>query len=408
MVSIVIIVALLFSAFFSGMELAFVSSNKLLLEIDKKQNRAYNHIASTFLRHPAQYITTILVGNNIALVFYSLFMSRLLYPDGGGNYLVETGVSTAIIIFTAEFLPKAVVRTAPNTYLRIFAVPVYLFYLLFYPIAVAATWLSKLLLRILGVKVGSDSFGGEFGKVDLQSLVTKEIETEAPTDNEIKIFQNALDFSELKLRDCMIPRVEIAAVEKGDSVEALKELFVKTKFSRIPVYSGTVDNIVGYASSRQLFENPASVADMLREPIYMPESAPVQRLLSEFIRSRRSLAIVIDEFGSTAGMVTTEDILEEIFGEIDDEHDERYLVQKELPDGQYLFSARCEIEHLNASYDLKIPERDDYETLAGYILYNCQDIPNVGDEFTLDNLTIRIMRSSDKRISLVKIKPEQQ
>lgn len=406
MIIVVIIVSLLLSAFFSGMEIAFVSSNKLLLEIDKKQNRVYNHIASLFLRRPAQYITTILVGNNIALVFYSLFMSYLIYPDGGGNYLVETAISTLVIIFTAEFLPKAVVRTAPNLYLRLFAIPLYVFYLLFYPIAIAATWLSRLLLRIFGINVSSSTISSGFSKVDLQSLVTQEIETETPTDNEIKIFQNALDFSDLKVRDCMVPRVEITAIEDSDSISDLREMFIRTKFSRIPVYRGTIDNIVGYVSSRQLFENPSSISSMLRAPIYTPESASVQRLLSDFIHSHRSLAIIIDEFGSTAGMITTEDILEEIFGEIDDEHDERYLVEKDLGNGEFLFSARCEIEQLNAQYDLKIPERDDYETLAGYILHHCQDIPAASDQFTLDGLTIRIVRSSKKRISLVKIQKE--
>lgn len=404
MVLVVVIVSLVLSAFFSGMEIAFVSSNKLLLEIDKKQNKLYDHIASIFLRRPAQYITSILVGNNIALVIYSLFMSRLLYPSGEGNFVVETVVSTLVIIFTAEFLPKAIVRTAPNFYLRIFAVPLFVFYLLFYPVAVSATWVSSMLLRIFGIKVHGGEMAVNFDKVDLQSLVSQEIEAETPTDNEIKLFQNALDFSELKVRDCMVPRVEITALEQDDSMEELRDLFIKTKFSRIPIYRDTIDNVVGYASSRQLFESPKSILQMLREPIYTPESASVQRLLSEFIRSHRSLAIVIDEFGGTAGMVTIEDILEEIFGEIDDEHDDNYLVEKQLPDGEYLFSARLEIEHINSDYGFSIPEREQYETLAGYILFNSEDIPVIGEQFTLDGMTISVVRSTDTRISLVRIK----
>lgn len=402
-VIVVIIISLLSSAFFSGMEIAFIASNKLLLEIDKKQSKLYNHIFSVFLDHPSQYIASILVGNNVALVIFSLFMSRLLYPSGEGNLFVETLVSTIVVIFTAEFLPKAVVRSSPNIYLRIFAVPLYVLYLIFYPFARFTSLLSSLILRIFGFKVQGGAISENFDKVDLQSLVQSEIEAPTPTDNEIRLFQNALDFSEVKVRHCMIPRVDITAFDIDGRVEDLTKLFIGTKFSRIPIYRDSIDNIVGYASSRQLFERPSSVADMLRPTIYAPQSAPVQRLLEEFIKTRRSIAVVIDEFGGTAGMVTLEDILEEIFGEIDDEHDASYLVEKRLNDNEYLFSGRLEIEYLNEKWGLDIPEAESYDTLAGYVLDHSGEIPAVGDHFQVGDFMLRVVKASGSRISLIKL-----
>ncbi|MEG0655946.1 MAG: hemolysin family protein [Mucinivorans sp.] len=373
------------------------------MEIDKKHSAVYERIVNVFLSSPAQYISSILVGNNIALVVFSLFMSRLLYPAGGGNLIVETLVSTVVVVVVAEFMPKALVRSAPNFYLRIFIVPLYFFYWLFYPIARFATFLSRVLLRMVGLRVEKRDEVENFDKNDLQYLVQSEIESPTPTDNEIKLFQNALDFSQVKVRDCMIPRVDITAIDINDPVADLGQLFVKTKFSRIPIFRDSIDNIVGYASSRQLFEHPSSVQDMLRPTIYTPQSASVQRLLAEFIKTRRSVAVVIDEFGGTAGMVTLEDVLEEIFGEIDDEHDADYLVDKTIADGEYLFSGRLEIEYLNEKYDLKIPERDDYDTLAGYLLYNSGEIPSVGEVFDVDGLQLRVVKGSVSRVSLIKV-----
>lgn len=401
---VIIIVSLLTAAFFSAAEIAFISANKLLIEIDKKQSPLYGRIVSVFLASPSQYIVAILVGSNVALVVFSLFMARLLYPNGDGNMVVETLVSTVIVIIIAEFLPKALVRTAPNMFLKICAVPLLAFYYILYPVAHFASVLSRALLRLMGLKVNRNSDEAEnFDKVDLQSLVQSQIESPEPTDNELKLFRNALDFSEVKVRDCMIPRVDITAFDIEDSVRELSRLFVKTKFSRIPIYRDSIDNIVGYASSRQLFENPTSVEQMLRPTIYTPESASVQQLLSEFIKTRRSVGIVIDEFGGTAGMVTLEDILEEIFGEIDDEHDADYLVDKTISEGEYLFSGRLEIEYLNQKYDLKIPERDDYDTLAGFLLYNSGEIPTVGEMFNVDGLRLRVVKGSVSRVSLIKV-----
>lgn len=400
----VITVSLVLSAFFSATEVALTSANKLLLSIDNSSNRLTAYVMRLFADAPANFLSTILVGNNIALVLFSLFMSKLLYPDGNANLLIETLVSTWVVIFTAEFLPKAIVRSAPNFYLKIFLLPAYFFYLLFYPVSRACTWLARLLLRIVGIKLGKGAPIRNFDKVDLQSLVEDEINSEAPTENEMKIFHNALDFSAIKVRQCMVPRVEITALDIDEPISELQQLFVKTKFSRIPIYRGTVDTIVGYASSRQLFEQPESIASMLRDPIFVPSSGSAKWLLEEFIRTHRSLAIVIDEFGSTAGMVTTEDILEEIFGEIDDEHDDQYLVEREVASGEYLFSGRIEIGYINSEYGLSIPERDDYETLAGYVLYNIGEIPSVGESFTLDGLNLSVERGNSRRISMIRLK----
>lgn len=407
----IIVAALILSAFFSGMEIAFLSSNRLRLEIERKQSSAYNRIVGLFLRRPGQYIATILVGNNIALVVYSIFMS-LLYQmvTGSSNYALETIVSTLIIIFTAEFLPKAVVRANPNFYLRAFAVPLYLFYIVFYPLSRFATLLSGLLLRILGRRVEHTPQAAGFGKVDLATLVEEAVANEEADagqqeDNEqqIRLFQNALDFSEQRVRECMVPRTEMEAIDVDESVDELRRLFVSTGYSRLPVYEGTIDHIIGYANLKSLFNGPGSIREVLQETIYVPETMSQQKLLGSFTRSRKSLAVVIDEFGSTAGMVTLEDLLEQIFGEIEDEHDADYLVEKETAAGEYVLAGRLEIEHLNGAYELGIPESDRYDTLAGYILSLSEDIPGPGDVIRTDHLKIKILRTGHTRIELVQV-----
>ncbi len=419
---ITILTALVFSAFFSGMEIAFLSSNRLRLQIERKQSRTYNFLCGLFLRHPGQYISTILVGNNVALVVYSLFMSHLYAAlTGSTNYLVETLVSTLIIIFTAEFLPKAFVRADPNFYLRTFAGPVYLFYILFYPIAKLATWLSVCCLRLFGGKVsGGAQHQAGFGKVDLASLVeeamvngeegeTDETEldgvvTAGGSDLSVRLFQNALEFSEQKVRDCMVPRTEMEAIEVEATVEELRAQLVESGYSRLVVYDGTIDRIVGYASIKSLFRNPQTIREILRETIYVPESMAGQKLLGEFIRAHKSLAIVIDEFGSTAGMVTLEDLLEQIFGEIEDEHDDDRLVEREIGAGTYILAGRLEVEHLNETFSLGIPESERYDTLAGYILNLSEDIPKSGDTLYANGLRIKVLRMrGNTRIELVQV-----
>ncbi len=411
---IVVVVSLMVSAFFSGMEIAFLSSNKLKLEIEKKQSRVFNFVAGVFSRHAGQYITTILVGNNIALVVYSMFMSRLIQhwlgvtPSGelsGFSFVIETVVSTVIIIYTAEFVPKAVVRLNPNFYYRTFAVPVYLFYLLFYPIAKIVTFIVTLLLRLFGLPLNVHQSLGGFDRVDLEHLLDEASESEQECENEkeIKLFQNALDFSDLLVRDCMVPRVDIEAIDRHSSVAELTERFIDTHYSRLLVYEESVDNIIGYVNTKTLFRRPESIDSMIKQVDYVPESMPVQKLLTSFIKQHHSVAVVIDEFGGTAGMVTIEDILEEIFGEIEDEHDDHYLVEKKTGDKEFILSGRLEVKTLNEKYRLGIPESDDYDTLAGYVIDRYQGIPGVGETIVTDSMKIRVLRIDASRVELLRV-----
>lgn len=404
---IIIIISLFMSAFFSAMEIAYFSANRLRLELERKQSKVYNYVAGLFLGAPGQFISAILVGNNVALVVYSTFMSQLIQiMIGGESYLIETVVSTVVIIFTAEFLPKAIVKANPNFYMRNLAVPIYLFYLLFYPLAKFATILSALLLRLIGLRnTGAPQIVG-FDKIDLAALVensSTDNRNDMPNENEIKIFQNALDFSDLQVRDCMLPRIDIQAFDIEGSLTDLHRLFCKTHFSRLPVYEGSIDNIVGYVSSRTLFEQPENIRQIVRQIVYVPESGGVQKLLGQLIKSHRSMAIVIDEFGGTAGLITIEDILEEIFGEIEDEHDEDYLVEKKISDKEYVFSGRLEVEYLNKEYGLDIPESDHYETLAGLILFTSENLPQVGEVIQIGHLTLKILRASSSKIAMVEL-----
>lgn len=413
-VVIVVVLMLVFSAFFSGMEIAFVTSNKLKLEIERKNSRTFAYISEVFLKRPGQYITTILVGNNIALVIYSLNMSMLLsalmHPWGIAQssswIVVETIISTVIIIFTAEFLPKAVVKLNPNFYLQLFAVPLYIFYIVLYPVAKVTTWISVLLLKVAGLPLKPNHNIKSFDRVDLAHLLEEasDKEFEHKNENEIKLFQNALDFPDLSVRDCMIPRVDMEAVEINTSIEELTQLFVKSQYSRIFVYDGTIDNIVGYVNTKSLFRLPHSIGEVLMNVDFVPETMPTQRLLSGFIKKKSSVAVVVDEFGGTAGMVSMEDVLEEIFGEIEDEHDSQDMVEKVVSDDEYILSCRLEIEYLNEKYELDIPESDEYDTLAGYIIFNYEGIPSKGETLTIDNKNIRILRTSGSKLELARIK----
>lgn len=411
-VIITVLTALVFSAFFSGMELAFTGSNKLKLEIEKKQNKVFNYIASIFLRNPGQYITTILVGNNIALVVYSLNMSLLIslvlkntgWNPGSVSILLDTLISTVIIIFTAEFIPKAIVKLNPNFYLRIFAVPVYVFYVILYPVAMFSTWISLLVLRLFGMKVRNENHIKVFDKVDLAHMLEDNEGSETDMGNEIKLFQNALDFSDLRVRDCMVPRVDIEAVEVGSTIEELSQKFIESKFSRLFVYEETIDNIVGYVNSKSLFTSPQNIAQIMMQVDVVPETLECQQLLADFIRKKSYIAVVLDEFGGTAGIVSLEDILEEIFGEIEDEHDSPDLLEKRLGDGEWIFSCRQEVKYLNEKYGLGLEESDDYDTLAGYIISHFDGIPPVGETITVDNKSIRIVKSSSSRLDVAKIK----
>ncbi len=415
---IIILTTLLLSAFFSGMEIAFLSSNKLKLEIEKKQGRFFNHVANLFTRNPGQYITTLLVGNNIALVIYSLQMTVLLragyafYHLGfSQSILLETIISTLIIIFFAEFIPKAMVKSNPNFYFHAFYIPVYLFYLILYPIAKFSTALSRGILHLFGMKVKKERANASFDKVDLAHLVEEASAAAGNTDADqkrdqeknIKLFQNALEFPDLQARDCMVPRVDIEAMDIESTIEDLQKVFVETRYSRIPVYEGSVDHIVGYVNSKSLFNHPATVREVVRPLIYVPESMEIQRLLANVMKNHSSIAVVIDEFGGTAGMITIEDILEEIFGEIEDEHDSPELVEKLVGENQYVFSCRLEVDYLNDTYDLGIPESEEYDTLAGFILFHHEGLPAQGEELEIGNKWIKVLKRTASRIDLVKL-----
>lgn len=404
---IVIITCLVFSAFFSGMEIAFTSANRLKVEIEKKKHPAFQRIIDIFLKDPGQYITTILVGNNVALVVYSLNMSLLLnllfrVDSGAAGVVIETLVSTIIIIFVGEFMPKELVRGNPNFFMRALAVPIFILYIIFWPVARFTTWLSRLLLRLFGAKVGRSHTVQRFDRVELEHLVDEAADAEA-ADVETRLFQNAMEFRDVRVRDCMVPRVEVEAVEIDDSISALMARFVESKFSRIFIYKGTVDNIVGYVNTKSLFRQPATIADVLLEVDFVPESLPAQSVLGLMTRKNRAVAVVVDEFGGTAGIVSMEDVLEEIFGEIEDEHDTPDLVEKVQPDGTLVLSGRLEVDYLNEKYALGIPESEAYDTLAGWIIFMREGIPVQGDELELGGMPVKILRVDNSKLELVKI-----
>jgi len=407
---------LLLSAFFSGMEIAFTSKNRLRLEIDRKQSRMFDRIAEIFARHPGQYITTILVGNNIALVVYSLCMSLFLralarligWPAciEEGSVLAETVISTLIIIFFAEFLPKSVFKQNPNFYYRAFAPVIYFFYLLLYPVARFTTLLSQGILRLLGQKLQPRPEREQFDRTDLMNLLdTNNSEPQHEPDNEMKLFQNALDFADLRVRDCMVPRVDVEAIDADNTtIEQLSARFVETEYTRIFVWRKSIDNMVGYVNSKSLFHNPSTIDEVLMDVLCVPETMPLQALLKRMTKHKTNVAVVIDEFGGTAGIISLEDILEQIFGEIEDEHDVPDLTEKQLSEREWVLSCRLEVKYLNEKYDLEIEESREYDTLAGYIIYHLEGIPLAGEIVTIGNLQIKILRTTRSRIELARVK----
>ncbi len=412
---IVILFMLLLSAFFSGMEIAYLSKNRLKLEIDRKQSRMFDRIADVFGRNPGQYITTILVGNNIALVVYSLYMSTLIRGFMGpnewlsttGSMAIETAISTIIIIFIAEFLPKTIFRSNPNFYFKFFSPIIYFFYLILYPIAKFTTMLSHALLSLVGRKTDFAEVSQTFDKSDLASLLdsTASDNSGGESENEIKLFQNALDFSDLRVRDCMTQRVDIEAVDIDTiTIEELAARFVKSKYSRIFVWRGSIDNIIGYVNSKSLFYSPKSVGEILRTVTFVPESMAVNSLMQSFIVHKANISVVIDEFGGTAGVISLEDILEQIFGDIEDEHDEPEMVDKRVSDDEFVFSGRLEVRTLNEKYDLKIEESDDFDTIAGYVIYHHEGIPDTGESLRIGRFEFKILRTTSSRIELLRMK----
>lgn len=398
---------LLFSAFFSGMEIAFLGRNRLREEIDRKQNPMFNHIADLFARNAGNYITTILVGNNIALVIYSMFMSQLLLQlFDMENALAQTIVSTVVILFIGEYIPKSVVRRNPNFYYSFFAPVIYLLYIILYPITRFSTILSYGLIRLTGTRIESRNEPSEFNRDDLASLVEADnVEVDSEDEEDIRLFQNALDFADLRVRDCMVQRVDIEAVDlETTSIAELTERFVETNYSRIFVWHDTIDNIIGYVNSKSLFEKPESISDVLIKTIYVAETMPLQSMLETFTKRKASIAVVIDEFGGTAGIISLEDVLEQIFGDIEDEHDVQELVEKVVADGEWIFSSRLEVEYLNERYELSIPESDEYDTLAGYIISEHGSIPHEGESFDTRHFGVKILKREGSRLDLVGIR----
>ncbi len=413
-----ILLTLLLSAFFSGMEIAFTSKNRLKLEIDRKQNRMFAFISDVFARHPGQYITTILVGNNIALVVYSLYMSVLLRGMAAlagweevarsGSVALETAVSTLLIIFVAEFLPKSIFRNNPNFYYRTFAPAIYFFYIVLYPVARLTTLVSHGILRLLGRRVKEQGPDLRFDRSDLASLLDANNAESHPHDgdnNEIKLFQNALDFADLRVRDCMVPRVDVEAVDiENTTIEQLTARFVETMYSRIFVWEKSIDNIVGYVNSKSLFTRPASLSEVMMQVNFVPETMPLQAVLQNFIKHRNNIAVVIDEFGGTAGVISLEDVLEQIFGEIEDEHDIPDLTEKRISDREWVLSCRLEVKYLNEKYGLGIEESREYDTLAGFVIYHYEGIPAAGEVVTVGELEVKILRTTRSRIELARVR----
>jgi len=414
----IILLAIILSAFFSGMEIAFVASNRLRIELDRKQGVFGSRIVKIFADNPGQYIATMLIGNNFSLVIYGLVFSKILgsilTPILGSDILVlliNTALSTAIILLVAEFLPKTIFIISPNFFLKFLSIPTLFFYFLFYPISKFTLAVSNLFIRVF-FRINPGEKKQEnlvFSKVDLDHFVnlSKQSKEESePDHHDIRIFQNALDFSNVKLRECMVPRTEIEAVSSGSTVEQLKDKFIETRLSRILIFEETIDNIIGYFELKDIFKNPTEIRSMTRKIAIVPETMPANKLLKLFVEEKKNIALVVDEFGGTSGMVTIEDVLEEIVGDIEDEHDTTDLIEKIIGINEYILSGRFEIDYLNEKYHLNLPAEDDYETLAGMILFYHGSIPGNNDIIRIRNFVIKVLKASSTRLELVNLKVE--
>ncbi len=417
----IIVLSLILSAFFSGMEIAYVSSNKIHIEIEKKQNDLIAKVLTRLTQKPSKFIATMLVGNNLALVIYGYFMGDLLqawimgidFPYEWLNTFIQefslvtqTIISTLVILLTAEFLPKVFFQIYANSLLKIFAVPAYIFYLIFGVLSTFIIWMSdKLLKRFF--KTEGDEVQLAFTKVELGNYISEQmesVEVHEEIDSEIQIFQNALEFSEVKSREVMIPRTEIVAVEKNETPMGLNGLFTDTGLSKILVYQDSIDDIIGYVHSFELFKKPETITEILMPVIYVPETMLVKDVLNVLIKKRKSIAVVIDEYGGTSGMMTVEDIVEELFGEIEDEHDSVVLIEEQLGEGKYKFSARLEVDYINETYKLNLPENENYETLGGMIVNHTEGIPEENDMVDIEGYQFHILQTSNTKIELVQVR----
>ncbi len=408
-----ILVTMVFSAFFSGMEIAFVSSNRMRAEMDKEKMPLSSHALEVFYSHPNNFVSTMLVGNNIALVVYGILIASLFDNtifkgmDAAFTVPADTILSTIIVLFTGEFLPKSLFKSNPNRLLAIFAIPAFLCYVVLWPISRFSTWLSRIFLRLFGIKLEKENADDAFTKVDLDYLVQTSInnaENEEDIEDEVKIFQNALDFADTKVRDCMVPRTEIRAVEDNCSLDELMTVFVESGKSKIIVYHDDIDHITGYIHSSEMFRAPKEWRDNIQKMPYVPETMTARKLMQTFLQKKKSLAVVIDEFGGTSGIVSLEDIVEEIFGEIEDEHDSSNYIAKQLPDGEYMLSARLEIDKINEMFNLELPESEEYMTLGGLILHYYQSFPKLNEVVTIGRFEFKIIKNTMTKIELVRLK----
>lgn len=393
------------------MEIAFVSSNKLRFELDRKQKNISSSILGIFFNNPQQFISAMLVGNNIALVAYGLLMAAVLTPALTilGNpfviTLLQTILATVLVLFTSEFLPKTIFRVNPNLWLNLFAPLLGLIYFILYPIAWFSTILSIGIIRLTGSKIKSEP-KSVFSRIDLNYLLQESIDNnndQQEIEHEVKIFQNALDFSKVRLRDCSVPRTEIVALSYDTSEEVLKNTFIETGFSKIPIYKGDIDNILGYIHATEMFEHGKNWQEYINQILIVPENMAAQKLLKNFMQQKKSIAVVVDEFGGTAGVVTLEDIIEEIFGEIEDEYDLKEYVAEMTAENEYLFSGRLEVESANERFGLNLPESDDYDTIAGLILHKHEHFPKINEVIRFQNFSIKCIKVTNNRIELVRL-----
>ncbi len=408
-----IILALVLSAFFSGMEIAFVTASRFKVELENKSGSYLANMLLPFFNRPARFIGTMLLGNNVALVVYGMLMAALLDPfiaEFTGNraliLLIQTLVSTLIILVFAEFLPKTIFRLNSNGLLKVFSIPLWVIYVVLWVPSVLIIGVSELVLRIFfRVKVSQSE--ATFGKVDIDHYLDQYSAKHVPeeeVEHEIQIFKNALDFENVKARECMVPRTEIVALSIDESVEELRDTFVRTGLTKIMIYRNTIDNIIGYAHSFEMFKQPDAIKNILLPVSIVPESMAAQEVMEMLISQHRSIAVVVDEFGGTSGILTIEDVMEEIFGEIEDEHDQEVLHEEDLGNGEFRFAARLEVDYLNEEYDLKIPEAEDYETIGGYVISEFGRIPEVNEYFSTDSFSVYVEEVSENRIEMLKFK----
>jgi putative hemolysin len=404
----IILISIIFSAFFSGMEIAFVSANKLHIELEKKRKGFIPNILKKLTKNSSKFITTMLVGNNISLVLYSYFMGKVIVEYYGINsILIQTVISTILILVTAEFLPKAIFRVYANETLKVFALPAYFFYILLYVFSFFINGISDFFLKFI-FRTDKDAQQTVFSKEELGNYITEQLEfgndSEEEIDSEIQIFQNALEFQKVKAREIMVPRTEILAIEIHEKVSKLSESFINSGFSKILVYKTSLDDIIGHVNAFELFKKPKTIKSILLPVEIVPESMMINDVLNSLMKKRKSIAIVVDEYGGTSGMITVEDVVEELFGEIEDEHDVQELTDERITETEFKFSARLEIDYLNEEYNLNIPKEEAYETLGGFIIDHTENIPEKGEVLEILGYEITILGVSSSKIEEIRLK----